>query len=169
MSFNNSFEIIKSTKAGLLSEGSWLVVRGSTSYLRVLGQEPSWTLVTATANEDNGLIRVCRERRRLIETAIRLCSAMGLGPHEAKDRFGRDYVNICRIVRVANDDVQGELEQVVHKFFDLFDERDARAAGPGQEMVELYEVMSSGDDGSDVYLSDGLWLSSDGSLHDRAR
>lgn len=167
---NAKFEIIVSTKAGLVSEESLLVVRAGTSYLRILGQEPSWTLMTATVSEDNGTVKVCGDRRRLIETAIRLCQELGLSAHETKDRIGRDYVNICRIVRTcADEDVYSELSQTVERFFDLFDGLGGPSSGPADDMVELYEAISSDGNGGDLYLSDGLWLSSDGSLHDRGR
>lgn len=34
-------------------------------------------------------------------------------------------------------------------------------------MIELYNDLSTGDLGGEVYLSDGVWLGSDGSLFDR--
>lgn len=167
---NAKFGIVVSTKAGLESQESLLVVRAGTSYLRILGQEPSWTLMTATASEDDGSVKVCGERRRLIETAIRLCQELGLSAHETKDRIGRDYVNICRIVRTrADEDVYSELSQIVERFFDLFDELGNPSSGPADDMVHLYEAISSDSNGGDVYLTDGLWLSSYGSLHDRGR
>ena len=36
------------------------------------------------------------------------------------------------------------------------------------EMQELYEAIAH-DDGEDVYLCDGVWMSADGSIHDRGR
>jgi hypothetical protein len=144
---NTKFEIVVSTKSGL----------------RILGREPSWTLMTATASEDEGCVRVCGDRRRLIEAAIRLCQQLGLSAHETRDRIGRDYVNICRIVRTrADEDDLGEHSQTVERFFDLFDHLGDLSCGPADDMVDLYEAISSDGNGEDAYLSDGLWLSSDG-------
>ncbi|ESX09974.1 hypothetical protein X768_16665 [Mesorhizobium sp. LSJC265A00] len=167
---NAKFEIVPSTKTGLVSEESLLVVRAGTSYLRILGQEPSWTLMTATASEDDVPVKVCGERRRLIESAIRLCQELGLSANETKDRIGRDYVKICRIVRTrADEDVYSELSRAVERFFDLFDALGDPSSSPANDMVDLYEAISSDGNGGDVYLSDGVWLSSNGSLHDRGR
>jgi hypothetical protein len=49
----------------------------------------------------------------------------------------------------------------------MFDGHAASSAG--SEMRELYDALAPSDGGEDVYLSDGVWLTSDGSLHDRGR
>ena len=53
-----TFQIIKSSKVGLDSDESYVVIRNQTSFLRVLGGEPTWELMTATASEDHGRIMV---------------------------------------------------------------------------------------------------------------
>lgn len=165
---NGKFQILKSNKAGLMSEESLLVVRDGTSYLRILGQEPRWELMTATASEDDGRVAVCSDKRRLIETAIRLCRALGFTSQETRDRLGRDYVKICRIVRERDDeDLRAVLVRTIGNFFDLFDGADEPVSGRAEHMIDLYESISSGLDGEDVYLSDGLWLSSNGLIHER--
>lgn len=167
---NGKFKIVKSNKAGLASEESLLVVRDRTSYLRILGQEPRWELMTATASEDDECVKVCSDRRQLIESAIRLCQALGLTAQETKDRVGRDYVKICRIVRERDDeDLREVLVRTIESFFDLFDGAGEPVTGRAVDMIDLYEAISTGGDGEDVYLSDGVWLSSAGSLHERGR
>lgn len=167
---NAKFEIVHSIKAGLVSNESLLVVRDGTGYLRILGQEPRWELMTATASEDDGLVKVCGDRRRLIETAIKLCQALGFSAHETKDRLGRDYIKICTIVRERDDeDLRDVLFRTIERFFDLFDGLGESVTGRADDMVDLYEAISSDGIGEDVYLSDGLWLSSDGSLHERGK
>ena len=37
------------------------------------------------------------------------------------------------------------------------------------DMRELYDALAIDGNESDVYLSDGVWLSKDGSMHDRGR
>ncbi len=37
------------------------------------------------------------------------------------------------------------------------------------DMKEIYSFLSHDDSYDDVYLSDGVWLSSDGKLYDRGR
>jgi hypothetical protein len=67
----DEFQILESTKVGLDSKESYVIVRNRTSFLRVLGNEPEWSLMTATASEDHGRIEVCSEQRRLVESALR--------------------------------------------------------------------------------------------------
>lgn len=67
-----SFEILTSNKAGLNSRESYIVVRNRVSFLRILGANPQWELMTATASEDNGRIKVCNNRPRLVQAAWRL-------------------------------------------------------------------------------------------------
>lgn len=61
----SSFEIYTSNKVGLESKESYIVTRGNTGYLRILGAEPEWSLMTATADEDHGRIRRCPDQLRL--------------------------------------------------------------------------------------------------------
>lgn len=167
---STKFEIVGSTKEGLVSNDSFLVIRHGISYLRLLGQEPCWELWTATASEDDGSVQVCGDRLRLIEAAARLCIELGTTGLEAKDRSGKDYIKICRIARsVQDENLDEELSQVVERFFELFDELGQRGTDGTDELADLYNAISSGDSSEDVYLSDGVWLSSDGGLHDRGR
>ncbi|WP_158020094.1 hypothetical protein [Methylorubrum extorquens] len=167
---NGKFKVIRSNKAGLTSEESLVVVRDRTSYLRILGKEPEWVLMTATASEDDGYVKVCSDKRRLIETAIWLCHELGFIPRETKDQIGREYVKICTIVREHNEeDLGGVLVRNIEKFFDFFDGSGQPVTGRTDNMLDLYEAISLGGDGEDVYLSDGVWLSSDGSIHERGR
>jgi hypothetical protein len=165
-----NFQIIKSNKSGLNSAESYVVGRNGISYLRVLGDEPRWEIMTATASEDDGSTEVCDDRPRLIEAAIRLCQHWGLKNFQTKkDTFDRDYIKLCIIVRDGESEPLDDLIKLAEEFFILFDGlADDGSQGP-DEMVGMYEAISSGSEGEDVYLSDGVWLSSDGSLHDRGR
>lgn len=169
MDYEN-FQIIKSNKSGLNSRESYIVARGGISYLRVLGDEPQWEVMTATASEDDGAAQVCSDRRRLVEAAIRLCQSRGLRGFQTKqDRFGREYIKLAIIIRDGHSEPLDDLTQLAREFFDLFDRPDDGGSGGPDEMVGIYKSISSRSEGEDVYLSDGLWLSSDGSLHDRGR
>jgi|AraplaMF_Col_mMF_1032025.scaffolds.fasta_scaffold01231_17 hypothetical protein len=124
--------------------------------------------MTATASEDDGAISVCHDRRRLVGSALRLCRQLGLTAQETRDRLGRDYVKVCRIAREREDeDLREVLVRTIELFFEIYDGAGEPVGNRVDEMVDLYAAISSGSDGEDVYLSDGLWLSSDGSLHER--
>ena len=65
----SDFDVLLSEKSGINSKDSLIVVRGKTSYLRILGQAPEWELMTATASEDQGGLQVFPIREFLIEAA----------------------------------------------------------------------------------------------------
>jgi len=156
------FEIIPSSKAGLMSKDSFLVVRGRTSYLRILGEMDRWELMTATASEDDGRVQVCGDRLRLIGAAMQLSKHLQLSPLDRQDWRGRDYVKVCSFGQGSpNDNLYALIDQTVKKFFEFFDNR---TQGHTADMIDIYREISTDDDGDDVYLSDGLWLSSEGAL-----
>lgn len=167
-----AIEVLKSEKIGLNSKESYVVVRGKTSFLRILGCEPAWELMTATASEDHGRIQVCSNQRRLVEAALRLGVELETKPVVQKDFIGREYVKICAIHRdfkKDNIDFAKQLMAIFEKFFVYYDNYLALNARGKDEMQELYNVLADDNQGEEVYLSDGIWLSSDGSVHDRGR
>lgn len=166
-----NFQIIESCKTGLLSPDSYVVTRTKTSFLRLLGKKPTFELMTATANEDTSDIRVCLDQRRLIEAALHTSKQFGMLPGVKADRFGREYVKICTISREAGESeefVYSQLNEVIECFFDFYDNHKSLDVKCEEEMQCLYDELVV-DDGEDVYLGDGVWLSSDGSFHNRGR
>ncbi len=168
----DTFQIIKSCKVGLDSEESYVVIRDQTSFLRVLGGEPEWELMTATASEDHGRIQVCSDQRRLIESALRLGGELKTEPKVERDWQKREYVKVCVITRDVGqrDEVfENEISALFRRFFRIYDEHKTLGSRAGDEMRELYDALSTDDEGGEIYLSDGMWLSNDGSVHDRGR
>ena len=92
-----SIQVLKSDKVGLNSKESYVVVRGKTSFLRILGCEPEWELMTATASEDHGRIRVCSDQRRLVESALRLGAELKTEPKVEKDWMQRSQHSRLRL------------------------------------------------------------------------
>jgi hypothetical protein len=169
---SNDFEIYESNKIGLNSKESFVVVRGKTSFLRILGNEPQWELMTATADEDGGHIKVCKEQLRLIEAALRLGSVLETAPKVEKDCKNREFVKICVIKSErdeSDEEFNKEISQVLSRFFEFYDEYQSIESRVESEVLDLYSALAVDESGSDVYLSDGMWLSSDGSFHDRGR
>ena len=169
---NSTYLVLPFSKVGLESEEGFVIVRGGIGYLRVLGGEPRWLLMTATADEDHGRILVCQDRVRLAAAARQLCNEIGVTPSVELDRAGREYVVICEIERKP-----GEAERAFDeandflftKFFAIFDGLADTGAASGSEMRRLYQDLAVSDRDEDVYLTDGVWLRSDGSLDDRGR
>jgi len=168
----DTFCIQKSDKVGLDSEESYVVIRNSISFLRILGAEPNWIVITATASEDHGRIQVCPDRLRVVESALRLCAEHGGNPGVEKDWLGREYVKIGTITRKpgeSEDDFQRENNALFRRFFDIFDSYRRLESRGRDEMRELYSALALDDGSGSVYLSDDVWLSSDGSLHYKGR
>lgn len=165
----DNFQILNSDKIGLEAEESHVVIRGGISFLRILGSEPNWALMTATASEDHGRIQVCADRARLVEAAFRLSVESGCLPRVERDHAGREYVKIGTLTRVAGDsdeDLTDELRSLCRRFFEIFDAQSGCRSALRKEMSEIYEAIKPDESGADAYLGDGVWLSPDGSLHD---
>ena len=168
----DNFQIINSSKVGLNSRESYIVARGGIGFLRVLGVEPEWTLMTATASEDHGRIQVCGDQRRLIESALRLGSELESGPKVEKDWIEREYVKISVIIRKTGQSDEAfdhEKTGLLRRFFEIYDGLESLSSRAANELAELYGALSPDHAGGDIYLSDGMWLSSDGSIRDLGR
>lgn len=167
-----TIEIIQSNKTGLNSPESYIVVRGQTSFLRILGAEPQWELMTTTASEDHGRIKVCSNQLRLIESALRFGIELETSPSVKRDLAGREYVKIGDIIQRKNQndkEFNSELFAELSRFFEIYDSYTDVRSRARDEMIDLYNDLSTSDLDDEVYLSDGVWLGSDGSLHDRGR
>jgi hypothetical protein len=169
---SHTFQILPSVKVGLNSKESYIVVRDQTSFLRILGADPQWEIMTATASEDHGRIQVCNDRIRLVQAAWRLGTEIDTLPKVQSDWMGREYVIICVITQDCgqNDkEFEKESNKFFTRFFELYDNYQVIPPKGNREMRYLYDTLATDDRGGDVYLSDGVWLSNDGSLHDRSR
>ena len=154
-----------SKKAGLNSKDGYKITRGGTIFLRLLGSASYYELMTATAGEDNGRFPVFGNKMQLIEAAMQTAADFNFQPLVENDFLQREYVKICAFEGLEDKD----LEPIVERFFEHLDKYEPLQQRGNNEMVDLYETLRIDDIGSDVYLSDGVWLSSDGSLHDRGR
>jgi len=120
----DEFQIIKSTKVGLNSKESYIVVRNETSFLRILGSDPQWFLLTVTASEDRDRIHVCAEQRRLIDCALRFGMDLKTDPQVEADWCGRDYVNVCKITQdpgQSDEAFDDENSRHLTRFFEIYD------------------------------------------------
>lgn len=55
------------------------------------------------------------------------------------------------------------------RFFEIYGSYTDVRSRAGDLIIDLYRDLAIDNMGGDVYLSDGVWLCSDGSLHDRGR
>lgn len=89
------FDIRRSNKSYIDSPEHFVVVRRETVYLRIVGQEGSYSVMTATASEDDGSFRSFRDQNALNEAALRVSGQLELQPAEKEDFHDRPYVEIC--------------------------------------------------------------------------
>lgn len=165
-------EIHESQKVGINAKESYIVTRGRTSFLRILGKHPCYQLVTATASEDRRHFLVCQDKSRLISAAWKFGLELKTQPTRKQDMLGREYVYICDInIKPGGDSKEDSeiLHGTLDRFFQIYDSREVDSPVHLNEMKEIYQAISSDDSGNDIYLSDGVWLGSDGSLYDRGR
>lgn len=166
------FDVLRSDKNGLYGPESYVVAREGIGYLRLLGSEPQWSLITATASEDHDRIEVCKDTPRLVESALRLGAELGTYPNFDVDWKGREFIRICVVNQLPGEEresVNQKLLRLLTRFFKIYDEHLPINSRSGNEMRQLYASLATGDSGNDLCLGGGLWLSVDGSLHDRSR
>lgn len=168
---SSPIQIVYSTKRGFGHQESWIVTRGRTSYLRIIGDYPSYSVMTATASEDDRSYRVCSDKPRLISSALQLGALLNIPPSWETDRSKRKFIRVCQITFIPNrrDEDLKELFEVLGKFFEMYDSWDANNREVIDDMREVYAALSESSSDEDLYLSDGVWLSSDGRLHNRRR
>lgn len=141
----NTFSVLESKKVGLESKESYVVVRDRTAFLRILGAEPEWCLVTATADEDHGRVLVCLDRRRLIEAALRLGVELNTEPTVKRDWKGREYVKVCVITRESGESDKAfdkENTRALGRFFEIFDGLPRLSDRPIIERRNLYDELA---------------------------
>lgn len=168
---SQAIKIEPSNKRGFGDQESWIVTRGRTSYLRIIGEYPSYSVMTATASEDDKSYIVCSDKIKLTSSALQLGTALNIPPSREADRSGRAFIRICQIAFVPDrraDDLD-EIFAFLETFFKIYDSCSPNSSAAMDEMREIYSALSHSSSNEDVYLSDGVWLSSDGRLYDRGR
>lgn len=121
-----TFDIIPSGKIGFSSKENYIVTRGGEVFLRIIGDYPLWTVMTATASEDNNLIRICSDHLRLIKSAVSFCVDFKTDPVEMMDWMGRKYVVLFKIEQEAGEsDVEFKdfLRNVISDFFEIYENK----------------------------------------------
>ncbi|MEL7737496.1 hypothetical protein AAG614_03870 [Citromicrobium bathyomarinum] len=167
-----SYWIEKSNKSGLVSEESYIVGRGNELFLRILGGQQERHVMTATASEDDGGIKVFGDRARLVEAAFKIGHKWETVPIAKRDRLDREYVSICTLTQSegeSDEEYDEDLDKFLTEFFSILDVGRGPEDRARDEMIDIYQAIAGDDTGGAVYLSDGLWLGSDGSIEDRGR
>jgi hypothetical protein len=165
---DNEYVIRESRKTGIISREHYIVTLGDVVCLRLLDDGPKFAVVTATAGEDNKRFRAACNQELLIEVARKTETSEALGGKfwMHRDNYGRDYVQICRIEN------KEDLNRVIETFDRICETVNGYQQAESEaknELRELYDVIAPDESGEDVYLQDGVWLSSDGKTKDSGR
>jgi hypothetical protein len=89
------FDIRKSTKAYFDTKEHFIVVRKGTVYLRVVGEEGNYDVMTATASEDDGSFSAFSDQQAMNATALLVSGQLDTPPSLKTDFHNRPYVKIC--------------------------------------------------------------------------
>ena len=98
------FDIRKSDKRCLEAAEKYAVVYQNQVLLRILGEELSYEIKTATVGEDFGMVKAYENPQQLIDTAMTLNHdfEVELDPKIYHDYGDREYVKIC-VARYLSD------------------------------------------------------------------
>jgi hypothetical protein len=100
-----------------------VITRGRTSYLRYVGDPPTFILMTATANEPDESFLVFQDRERLVTAALQLHWELNAISIQKRDSGNRKFVRICEVTfepGTENEDNE-KLNKIVERFFEIFD------------------------------------------------
>jgi len=150
------FDIRKSAKSHLESPEHFIVVKDDYVVLRIHGEEPNYVVMTATAGEDTGNIHSVRNQKALIEAAHRVSSFIKVPPCIKFDYQNREFVEICSCEYLSD---AYKIAEMLFKYLNDYSENRSST-----DMQPIYHELAIDNSGSDVYLSDGEWLRSDGSF-----
>lgn len=120
------FDIRHSYKEHLSAPEKFMVCRGGTIFLRILGEEPNYEIMTATADEDSADFTRVGNQPYLIEIALRLAAEIGIKTCTIKDTFGREYVKICSFQYIS------DAFRVSDMFFTMYDQFQELDKRPGK-------------------------------------
>ena len=91
-----TFDIRRSSKAYIETPEHFIVVWDGIVYLRVIGHEGSYAVMTATAGEDEGHFSAYSDQNALNYAAVLASAQMQLESSTKTDIHDRPYVEICK-------------------------------------------------------------------------
>lgn len=124
--------------------------------LRIIHETNSYTLMTATAKEDDGSYIAFPDLNKLVAAAE---NVLGRG-ERCTDNWGRPYF-ICKEI-----DHPREIRDLANRIAELLDLSPVNAPWADEEMRDIYDEFSDSEGGEPAYLSDGVYVSSRGRLED---
>lgn len=126
-------------------------------FLRLISDRDGFRLMTATASEDGAQYRAYDDQEALVRVAAAVFAERDLEPAEKQDHKGRPYIE----TRVSPDD--RDLKTIANIVLNRLGFEDNQVLAH-REMKAIYDEFAIDDSGEDTYLSDGVWITSDGRL-----
>lgn len=155
-----------------------MLVRGDTVFVRFLAQNDdgnSFEVQTPTRPEERiriggGLTTTYKlpvNQKLLFLVAETLAQENHLQPESKVDRFQNKCISMFSITIDHGKTIQDEVnEEWVTRFFELFDAHGISTNIVEPSMVDIYSDLC-GEDGEDVYLSDGMYMRPNGTIYER--
>ena len=122
---NMDFDLIETQKLGSGWHQQFVVARKKIIYLRIVGDGTEYRMMTATASEDVGGLRICQDTERLWRAASQLAISQKCSGEISSDTQGRPYIRIFRIVQdkgVSDVNFTKEVYELIREFFSIYDE-----------------------------------------------
>ncbi len=155
------FDIKRTIKSHINSEEHYIVTAKGVVYLRAVGAEGNYVVMTATADEDSKSEVSCPLMAALNEAALRAANSFNLEPTVKSDVKGREYVELCQCEYLS--DLFRLSERLFSHFKDYLLERSQK------ELQEVYTSLTLDESGDDVHLSDRFWLTRDGTISEQSQ
>jgi len=132
------------------------MVSGRYVLVRIIHEKDCYTLMTATAKEDDGSFLAYPDLERLVAVAE---DVVGRGECRA-DKFGRPYFYVTEI------DHPREIRNFANKIAGRLGLPPVDRPWADEEKRDIYDEFSVGEDGEPAYLSDGVYIDSRGRLYE---
>lgn len=147
--------IQNSTK--LATDQQYVISSQAVVFFRVTLEADGYKMMTATADEDTGKLKAYESQDRLISSTLFILGDIGRKSKQKDDHAGRPYMEARGFSELL--DVKAIATRVLVSLG--FDDIAVTAL---QEMRAIYDDLSINDSGEDVYLNDGVWVTSNGDL-----
>lgn len=118
------FDLIETQKLGIGWNQQFVVTRKNIVYLRLVGDGTAYRLMTATATEDFGRLRICHDNERLWRSANQLAMLHKCSGKISFDTQGRQYIQIFMVVQdegISDEKFTEEIYELIQEFFDIYD------------------------------------------------
>jgi len=148
--------IQRSTKLSLQQE-EYRICSEPYVFYRLISDAHGVRLMTATASEDTGQYRVYEDQGALISATAQVLADRELEFVTKRDHAKRPYIETS---------VYPDSEDLLHLASTILDRMGFEDISvlALREMKEIYNELAIDDSGEDTYLSDGMWMTSDGRL-----